>query len=963
MSLPLLTAAILAAIVNLGAAATFSLTPSTVSNTYNGTITLNISGLTNGESVVVQKFLDLNTNGVIDSGDLLVQQYALTDGKASVIAGVTNINVPGDSTGTNGAIVSQQNFLTAGISGQMVGRYLYKLSSPSGRFTGITNAFTVTQTTYAQSFTGTVRSSGTNVPYASVLLFLPSSGGGMGSPIGGTIASSSGAYTLNAPPGSYLVWAFKKGFVTDFSTVPMLTLNSGATVTTNLSLLPAALTISGKAADIANSALPLPGIMAAWQSTNNLLAVGFTDTNGNFSVPVTPSLWQWGGDQSGLVCQGYLDFSGQGQPMALTTTGSVANASVAFPKGTALFYGTIKDAQNLPLSGIGVFASPNNGGLYEGDGTSDQNGNYVVAVTGGNWNLQVSTDKNPALASYIFSQVNSLTISDGQAVQQNFVAVQATNHISGYLRDNNNNPISGVGIWASATINGMAFNQQGPNTDSTGYYSLNVANGTWDVGVSTCSNCGDGLPGNYLAPASQSVVIANNNSVLNFVAPVASSQITGHVQDSTGNSLGGVGVWANATLNGMNFFQYVNADANGNYSMGVANGAWTVGLEDSGGNGSLDSLLGPGNYQSPNSQSVTINNANGVANFTVQLCSGVQIITTSLPAGQANSYYDVFLQASDCNNNFNWSLNTGSSLPSGLSLGSNGEIYGIPMTQGGYSFTVNVNDGNGHSASQPLSLTINASSQPLQVMTVFLPNATNGTFYSQPLQATGGQAPYSWSLAPYSTALPPNLTLAPSGVLSGTPATSGTFSFYARVTDSAANTADSATPIQLTLMNPPLQITNTTLPRGTVGAAYTQQLGAVGGQPPYSWYLAAGSASLPPGVSLNSGGLISGTPTTNGTFNFLVQAYDSILGYATQPLAILIVGKPVLDAPSYVNNRFQMRLTGAAGQNYTIQMSSDPAAAQWVSLFVTNNPVTNSFIVTDPNATDGRRFYRVKVGP
>ncbi len=590
--LSVIAVAIFSMVANLGAAVSFSLSPSTVSNTYNGAITLNVSGLNSGETVVVQKFLDINNNGVIDAGDWLVQQYQLTDGYASVIAGITNINVPGDSTGTDGAIISQQSFTMVGIAGQMVGRYLYKLSSPSGRFTGITNSFTVTNSAYAQSFTGTVRSSGTNVPNAGVLLFSPSGGGGMGNPVAGAIANNSGGYTLKAPPGTYLPWAFKNGFVTDFSKVPMLTLNPGATITTNLPLVPTTLTISGKAADVANSSLPLPGIMAAWQSTNNLLAIGFTDTNGNFSVAVTPSLWRWGGDQSGLVSHGYLDFSGQSKPMALTTTGNVANVAVAFPKGTALFYGAIKDAQNLPLSGVSLFASPNNGnGLYEGDGTSDQNGNYVVAVTGGNWNLQVSTGKSSGLANYIFSQVNTLSISDSQAVQQNFVAVLATNQISGYLKDNNNNPISGVAIWANATINGVSFSQQGPNTDNTGYYSLNVANGTWTVGVSTCGNCGDGLPGNYLAPAAQSVVIANNNSSLNFTAPLANSLITGHVQDNTGRAIGGVGVWASATLNGMSFFQYVDADPSGNYSLGVANGSWTVGLESSGGSDSLDAIL------------------------------------------------------------------------------------------------------------------------------------------------------------------------------------------------------------------------------------------------------------------------------------------------------------------------------------------------------------------------------------
>ena len=71
------------------AAVGLTLNPSSVSNTYSGVITLQVTGLTAGDTVVVQKFLDANTNGVIDGADLLVQQFNLTDGQASVIGGVT----------------------------------------------------------------------------------------------------------------------------------------------------------------------------------------------------------------------------------------------------------------------------------------------------------------------------------------------------------------------------------------------------------------------------------------------------------------------------------------------------------------------------------------------------------------------------------------------------------------------------------------------------------------------------------------------------------------------------------------------------------------------------------------------------------------------------------------------------------------------------------------------------------
>src|SRR5258707_11916450 len=101
---------------NAHAAVAFTVTPSAVSNTYSGPITLQVTGLTNTETVVVQKFLDLNTNGVVGGADTLVQQFTLQDGVASVIGGGTNRNVPGDFNSATRAITAGVNFQKGGFS-------------------------------------------------------------------------------------------------------------------------------------------------------------------------------------------------------------------------------------------------------------------------------------------------------------------------------------------------------------------------------------------------------------------------------------------------------------------------------------------------------------------------------------------------------------------------------------------------------------------------------------------------------------------------------------------------------------------------------------------------------------------------------------------------------------------------------------------------------------------------------
>jgi hypothetical protein len=86
-----------------------------------------------------------------------------------------------------------------------------------------------------------------------------------------------------------------------------------------------------------------------------------------------------------------------------------------------------------------------------------------------------------------------------------------------------------------------------------------------------------------------------------------------------------------------------------------------------------------------------------------------------------------------------------------------------------------------------------------------------------------------------------------------------------------------------------LNITTTSLPSATLNFQYSATLGASGGVPPYTWSVISGS--LPPGLNLDpASGLISGTPTTEGTYPFTVQVADAQTPPATAsaPLSITV---------------------------------------------------------------------------
>jgi hypothetical protein len=88
----------------------------------------------------------------------------------------------------------------------------------------------------------------------------------------------------------------------------------------------------------------------------------------------------------------------------------------------------------------------------------------------------------------------------------------------------------------------------------------------------------------------------------------------------------------------------------------------------------------------------------------------------------------------------------------------------------------------------------------------------------------------------------------------------------------------------------PLCITTTTLPDGTVAVPYSATLTATGGTAPYTWSLVSGS--LPPGLAPGAAGVVSGTPTKEGIYDFTAKVTDAHGQSATQPLTLVILSAP-----------------------------------------------------------------------
>jgi len=512
--LRLFTLPLYGALASLAGAATLSVSPSTTSNTYASVITLEIGGLTNLEPVLVQEFLDGNSNGTVDPGEPMVETFPITDGGVTTIGGITNLNVPFDSNATGGAITTTLFFSVPLLVENFVGQHIFRVASPSDRFVPVDATFVVTNAALSQSVTGQVFLGASPATNAVVVALT----GPDGNYAGATLADSTGHYSLRLPTNSYVLVASQPNCYYDTATGPQIALTNGVTATNNLYLTNGTVTLSGSVRDATNNS-GLGGVFMLLQS-GNYLAIAFTASNGTFSAGLAPSFWQFEIQDERVARRGYV--TPKNLPQVDTTTGAVANVTLLLPKANALFYGRLTNNLGAPFANVRFEANDGQNGptIFKGGGFSDANGYYSVAVlaeTNG-WYCSPSSADTPALRNYIISSGQSVVLTNGQALLQNFTALPATARISGHVQDNAGNPVTGVGLGGGAFISGGNYSTANVLTDNSGDYSLAVASGQWGIHFTAQGNNSENLANHGLVDlyGPYQVTIPPTNAVLNI---------------------------------------------------------------------------------------------------------------------------------------------------------------------------------------------------------------------------------------------------------------------------------------------------------------------------------------------------------------------------------------------------------------------------------------------------------------
>jgi beta-lactamase superfamily II metal-dependent hydrolase len=245
------------------------------------------------------------------------------------------------------------------------------------------------------------------------------------------------------------------------------------------------------------------------------------------------------------------------------------------------------------------------------------------------------------------------------------------------------------------------------------------------------------------------------------------------------------------------------------------------------------------------------------------ICPTITLSPSSLPSAIAGVSYSQQISASPMGT---YTFTAMGTLPSGITLSSDGLLSGTTMMTGSFTFTVTATDANMCMGSQTYTLMVNPACPTITLSPASLPNANAGSSYSQQLSASP-MGTYTFAVTAGS--LPTGITLSSAGLLSGTTMMTGSFTFTVTATD--ANMCMGSQTYTL-MVNPAcgsLTLSPATISNPLVGIFYSVPFNT---SPTGQYTYSISSGTLPTGLNFSTQGAITGVPSATGMFTFTVMA-------------------------------------------------------------------------------------------
>jgi len=447
-----------------------AVTPSSLAVDQIGVLKLQINNITTqGGEVLVEQFVDANTNGIIDTGDYMIRSFNINDGTLPAISGA-----PGDTDGAiNGlATVIITSYLVNDIY-HAPASYLFRATQSDSSSVA---PFTVTPIGQSQSVSGIV-SDGTK-PFPGALIRLTDT---LGQHLAFAVADNAGHYTLNiANPGSYFVTPMAYGYASPTPTAISLTYGQ-ILVAQNLTLVPGVFHISGLVKDEATGA----GISGVWvvAMSPSVSGVVLSAANGSYDLFLPAGQYNLSSSSDPAeptpYDKGYVVFGAQ--PLSVNLTSDSAGNDIALPKASLYVSGKVLDQSGNTLAGIPVKAQINavsDSRKPMVSGVSDANGTYVLQIIPGDqWELALN-QPYANLLNLIGTSIQNYSTSSGSPTGKDLTAHPVTAWVQGVVKNSSNTLLGGVDVVlrnSDSSINVSTI------TAADGTYRIGTYGGSWFV--------------------------------------------------------------------------------------------------------------------------------------------------------------------------------------------------------------------------------------------------------------------------------------------------------------------------------------------------------------------------------------------------------------------------------------------------------------------------------------------------
>jgi hypothetical protein len=726
--------------------------------------------------------------------------------------------------------------------------------------------------------TGTLPNGNVNVPYSSVI----------------AVSGGTGPYTCTIVSG----------------TLPAgLSLGAGCAVTgTPTAIGTSPLTI--RAADSSSPALSTTGNVSITISASTLgissgtLPGGTVGTVYSATIPVT-------GGTSPYTCA----LASGTLPAGLTLGAGCTVTGTPTTAGTSTATITIKDASNPQQTitpTISITIAPSAMSLSSGtlpSGTVGTVYSATIPITAGTspYTCTLTSGTLPAgltlgvgctvtgTPTTAGTSTPTITIHDSENPAQTITpTISITINASTLVINNGTLPSGTVGTVYTAPI---------PITGGTSPYTCTLTSGALPAGLTLGTGCSvTGTP-TTSGTSTPTITIKDSSSTQQTITPTISITIAPATMSLTSGTLpnGTVGTVYSAAL--------PITGGTAPYTCTLTGGTLPAGLTL----GAGCTVTGTPTTSGTSTPTITIHDSENPAQTitpTISITinpSTFMVTNGTLPDGTVGIVYSQPIPIVGGTSPYTCVLASGA-MPPGLTVNTNCTVTGTPSAAGTYSPTLTIKDSSNpqQTITSALSITINPSA--LAVSNGTLPPGTVGTVYTATLPVTGGTAPYACTLT--GGTLPAGLTLGANCAVTGTPTTAGTSTPTITIHDSSTTQQTITPTISITINPAALAVSTGTLPGGTVGVTYTQNIPVTGGTGPYTCTLASGT--LPAGLTLGAGCTVTGTPTTPGTSTPVITIHDSgnPTQTITQPISITISPAPLVLGTGALPN-------GTVGTAYT----------------------------------------------